>query len=78
MKEAEMQRRHAKDNLDLAGFESRPASPSFLTSLVPPAILWGGFTAAIFGLLYLMQGATLPGFTLLIIGALFAKAAHEA
>lgn len=62
---------------DLVGFKSRPASPSFLTSLVPGVIVWGGCLSTMLGALYLLQGATLPGFGLIIIGALFAKAAHE-
>lgn len=77
-KGVEMQRRHASDKLDLVGFKSRPTPPSFLTRQVPAIILWCGLISTMLGALYLIQGATLPGFSLVIIGALFAKAAHEA
>jgi hypothetical protein len=45
---------------------------------VSPIITWGGVFSIGLGLLYLLDGNTLPGYGLIIVGALFAKAAHEA
>lgn len=74
----EMQGRHAGDKPDLVGFDSRPTPPLFLISRTPAFILWGGCLSTMLGMLYLMDGATLPGYGLIVIGALFVSAAHEA
>jgi hypothetical protein len=80
-REAETQRRRAKPRVagkDFAGFESPPASPSFLMEKAPAIALWGGTISTMLGALYMIEGSTFLGSLFIIIGALFIKVVNDA
>lgn len=74
---AETQRRRARDNRDLAGFEPRPAFHPENWQVAPVLAIASG-ASFFFGLLYLVGGNTPVGFFLLILGAVVGKAIHDA
>lgn len=78
MNKAETQRGRAHEKWDIAGFESRPAFSNILWDSVSPWLLIPCLFSGIFGLLYMMQGATFIGTILLVVCAVIGKVINEA